>query len=66
MLALKLLLLVILIVIKITNELTDGSNLINGTYSWNKEESPSDSSAKSIFDFSKIILGLSLLLGIIL
>ena len=51
---------------KITNELTDGSNLINGTYSWNKEESPSDSSAKSIFNFSKIILGLSLLLGIIL
>ena len=65
---------------KITNELTDGSNLINGTFSWNKEGEPSDisseipsdiptdpkSSAKSIFDFSKIVLGLSLLLAIIL
>ena len=50
---------------KINNALKDGSNLINGTYSWTIAE-PSPDIAKNIFDFNKIILVLSLLLGIIL
>lgn len=50
----------------ITNEIQDGSNLINGTYTWTIGTPIIDNYAKGIFGNKLIIAGLSLLLKILL
>ena len=50
----------------ITNEIQDGSNLINGTYTWTIGTPIIDNYDKGIFGDKLFILGLSLLLNILL